>query len=132
VGEKEPMGGSTATGVRRWLRITLRTAHIAAFSTLVGGHVFATPADSLRPWLYAAVASGGLLVATYVYQTGWRWAREIRGAAILGKIALLCVIPFWWSSRVPILFAVIVASSYVSHMPGRYRYWVIGRGPPAE
>ncbi len=123
------MSGSTR-GWLRWTRITLRTTHIATFSTLVGGHVFSTPADSLRPWLYAAVASGALLIASYLYQAGWRWVREIRGAAILSKIGLLCVIPFWWQARVPILFTVIVISSYVSHMSGRYRYWLIGKGPP--
>ena len=115
----------------RWLRISLRTAHIATFATLVGGHVFATPAAELRPWLYGVIATGALLIATYLYQEP-RWPREIRGVAIMAKVALLCVIPFWWEARVPILFVIIVVSSYISHMPGRYRYWLVGKGPPAS
>lgn len=114
----------------RWVRITLRTAHIIFFSALVGGHVFGTPADDLLPWLYGAVATGGALGATFLYQTR-RWLVEIRGVAIMLKVGLLCVIPFWWQARVPILMLVIVLSGYISHMPGRYRYWVVGKGPPS-
>jgi len=113
----------------RWLRTSLRTAHIAAFSGLVGGHVFDASSTQLTPWLYASIASGAALVALNLYQTT-RWLREVRGVAIMFKLALLCVIPFWWQARIPVLFAIIVLSSYVSHMPGRYRYWVIGDGPP--
>lgn len=114
----------------RWVRITLRTAHIIFFSALVGGHIFGAAADDLLPWLYGAVGTGAALSATFLYQTR-RWPVEIRGVAIMVKVGLLCVIPFWWEARVPILVIVIVLSSYVSHMPGRYRYWVVGKGPPA-
>lgn len=114
----------------RWVRTSLRTAHIAAFSGLVGGHVFAASPAQLQPWLIATIASGGGLVALSLYQS-MAWLREVRGVAILLKLGLLCIIPLWWSARLPILFAIIVLSSYVSHMPGRYRYWVLGVGPPA-
>lgn len=113
----------------RWLRTTLRTAHIAAFAGLVGGHVFDVSPGQLEPWLYATIGSGAALVALNLYQTT-RWLIEVRGVVVMLKLLLLCMIPLWWSARLPILFAVIVLSSYVSHMPGRYRYWVIGRGPP--
>ncbi len=117
------------TTPRRWVQIGLRTVHIASFSVLVGGHVFAVEADSLRPWLYAAIASGGALVVSQL-DIGWLWFRQLRGVAIAVKLGLLGIIPFWWSARVPLLVAIIVISSLSSHMPGRYRYWVVGRGPP--
>jgi hypothetical protein len=113
----------------RWVRITLRTAHIICFGMLLGGHTFGAETDDLLPWLYGAIGTGGALSATFVYQT-WKWFVEIRGLAIALKIGLLCVIPFWWQARVPILMVVIVISGYISHMPGRYRYWVPGKGPP--
>ena len=45
--------------LRHWFRITCRTLHLISTSVLVGGHFFAAPADSLRPWLYGVIASGG-------------------------------------------------------------------------
>lgn len=116
---------------KRWVNITLRTAHIATFAALVGGHVFDVPADELRPWLYGAIASGAAMMAIQLHAS-FLWLRQIRGAVILLKLAMLCAIAVWWQARVPILFAVIVISSYMSHMPGKYRYWVIGVGPPAR
>ena len=114
---------------KRWLNITLRTAHIATFAVLVGGHVFDVPASELRAWLYAAIGSGAAMMAIQLHAS-FRWLRELRGAAIVLKLALLCSIAVWWQARVPVLIAVIVLSSFVSHMPGRYRYWVLGVGPP--
>ena len=46
---------------RAW-NIALRTAHIAMFAPLVGGHVFDVPPARLLPWLYAAVITGAVLV----------------------------------------------------------------------
>ncbi len=112
----------------RWIRIGFRTGHIAASTALVGGHVFGVDAGRLEPWLWATVITGVALIGTDLYQS-LLWLREVRGAAVLAKAALLLAIPVWWDARVPILFAVIVIGSVVSHMPGRYRYWVIGRGP---
>lgn len=123
------MGGQKrGTGAMRWLRITLRTAHIIGSCFVVGGHFFGATEEQVLPWLYLVLASGGILIATYLTE-GWVWFREVRGIAVMFKAALLLVIPFWWEARVPILIAVIVIGSYVSHMPGRYRYWVLGRGP---
>jgi hypothetical protein len=113
---------------RRWVRTTSRTAHIIAFSILLGGHVFGASAEALLPWLYASIATGAALAATDLHQS-FLWLGEVRGVAILGKLALLCVVPFWWEARIAILIAVVMVGSVVSHMPSRYRYWVIGRGP---
>ena len=112
----------------RWIRITLRTAHIVSFTAVVGGHIFGAAAADVLPWLIATIATGAGIMALYLFQS-FRWLCELRGAAILFKLLLLCVIPFWWEARVPILVAIVVISSYVSHMPGRYRYRVIRGGP---
>lgn len=112
----------------RWLRITLRTLHIIGSCFVVGGHFFGATADQVLPWLYMVLGSGGVLIATYAFEEPI-WFREVRGVSVMFKAALLLIIPFWWDARVPILIVVIVIGSYVSHMPGRYRYWVVGRGP---
>ena len=114
---------------KRWVNIALRTAHIATFGVLVGGHVFDVPAVDLHGWLYAAIGTGAAMMAIQLHAS-FAWLREVRGAAIVVKLALLCTVAVWWQARVAVLMIVIVISSFVSHMPGRYRYWVIGVGPP--
>ena len=97
-------------------------------SVLVGGHFFSAPADALRPWLYAVIATGAGLMGTDVLK-GIGYLREVRGAAILLKLVVVASVTWLWDLRVALLFAVIVLSGIVSHMSGRYRYWVLGKGP---
>jgi hypothetical protein len=106
---------------RAW-NVTSRTVHLAAVSVLVGGHVFAAPAERLEPWLWVALASGASLIAIEVYGSV-DWLAQGSGLFVLAKLALLAVIPFAWSWRVPILFAVVALAGVGSHMPGRYRHY---------
>lgn len=108
----------------RACKITLRTAHLMATSVLVGGHAFSAPVSALRPWLYVAIVTGlGLIVLEaypslhFVFQ-GW-------GLLLLGKLALLCCIPFAWKQRFPILLAVVALAAIGSHMPARFRHYSV-------
>ncbi|MFB3814762.1 MAG: hypothetical protein ACE14L_11695 [Terriglobales bacterium] len=106
---------------RAW-KIALRTAHLMAISILVGGHAFGVAAGQLSPWLYAAIASGVALAALEAYPAfasvleGW-------GLVLLGKLVLLCVVPFAWSQRIPLLLGVVALSSIGSHMPAKLRHY---------
>jgi hypothetical protein len=42
---------------------------------------------------------------------------------VLAKLSLLCLVPFAWEYRVPILLVVLVLGSVGSHMPSRFRYY---------
>jgi hypothetical protein len=106
---------------RAW-NVGARTVHLAATGTLLGGHVFGVSPEALLPWLWAAIASGGVMLAVELY-TSLDWLTQIGGLAVVGKLALLCVIPVAWSSRVPILFAVVAVAGIGSHMPGKYRHY---------
>jgi len=110
--------------LRHWFRISCRTLHLITTSVLVGGHFFGAPADTLRPWLYGVIASGGALLSTDVLGTPG-YLRELRGFAILVKLALVASVALFWEQRVAILFCVIVLSGVVSHMAGRFRYIMI-------
>ncbi|RMH38177.1 MAG: hypothetical protein D6689_20015 [Deltaproteobacteria bacterium] len=112
------------TGGVRAFRIACRTAHIVGSCFLVGGHAYGASRDALIPWLIATVASGALLIASDLRES-LQWFRELRGVAVLAKASLLLLVLAWWQHRVAILVAVIVVGSVVSHMPGRYRYWVL-------
>ncbi len=132
------MAGATSTGTERWqqprplpaaraMRTTLRTAHVAAFSILYGGHVYGVAAQSLRPALLATIVSGGALMALEAYRTPL-WLVQVRGLATFAKIALVAAVAACWDFRVALLTAAVVVGTIVSHMPGRYRYYSVIHG----
>ena len=111
---------------RAW-NVGARTVHLGATGVLLGGHVFGGDADALLPWLYVAMASGAVMLAVELYSS-FDWLMEVGGLAVLVKLALLCAIPFAWSARVPILFAVVALAGVGSHMPGKYRHYSLRHG----
>jgi hypothetical protein len=108
---------------RTW-NIAARTVHIAATGILLGAHVFDVPADRLWPYLWIAIATGSVLIALEVYPEG-HWLHQGCALALYAKLALLCLIPFFWESRVPILLAVVVFASVGSHAPRRLRHYSV-------
>jgi hypothetical protein len=115
------------SGAWRWLRIGLRSVHLVAVSVWVGASAFAPQTAQLQQWFGLLLLSGLLLLATDL-RHGLGVLREVRGASMVVKLALLCLLPFV-DARLPLLLVVVMLSAIVSHMPGRYRYWVLGRGP---
>lgn len=111
---------------RAW-NVGARTLHLAATGVLLGGHYFGVESDTLLPWLYAAIASGAAMLAVELYSS-FDWLTEVGGLAVVLKLGLLCVIPFAWGARVPLLFAVVILASVGSHMPGRYRHYSLRYG----
>ncbi len=109
---------------RAW-NIAFRTAHISVTSVLVGGHAFNAPADRLYPILWLVIATGAVMIFLEAFSVAFRWLFQGRGLLVLAKLALLVVIPFAWTARVPILLAVIVLASVGSHMPARFRYYSV-------
>jgi hypothetical protein len=112
---------------RAW-KIAFRTLHIVAISFLVGGHAFGASADQLRPLLYGAIVTG-VGMATLEAYTSFQFIHQGWGLLLLLKLVMLCVIPFAWSHRLPILIAVIVIGSVGSHMPRKFRHYSLLYGP---
>lgn len=111
----------------RVLRTTLRTAHLIAFGTLYGGHMYAVPAERLWPALLATLGTGGALMCLEV----WRlplWLVQLRGVATLAKIGIVAAVAVWWPWRVWLLTTAIIIGGVASHMPGRYRYYSVVHG----
>ncbi len=112
---------------RVW-NIAFRTLHLVFISILVGGHAFGGTADQLRPLLYCVIITGGGMLVADAYPSldflhqGW-------GLFLLFKLALLCLVPFMWSYRLPILIVVVIIGSVGSHMPGKFRHYSIIYGP---
>jgi hypothetical protein len=106
---------------RVW-NVGARTVHLAATGTLLGGHVYGAAPDVLLPWLWVAIASGAVMLAVELYSS-LDWLTQVGGLVVVVKLALLCAIPFAWSARVPILFAVVAIAGVGAHMPGKYRHY---------
>lgn len=111
---------------RAW-NVSARTVHLAATGTLLGGHFYGAPAASLLPWLWVAIASGAVMFGLELY-TSFDWLTQIGGLVVIAKLAVLCVIPFAWSARVPLLFAVVALAGVGAHMPGKYRHYSVVYG----
>jgi hypothetical protein len=108
---------------RTW-NIAARTVHLAATGILLGAHVFDVPADRLWPYLWTAIATGGVLIALEVYPEG-HWLHQGCALTLYAKLALLGLVPFFWEARVPILLAVVLLASAGSHAPRRLRHYSV-------
>jgi len=106
---------------RAW-NIAFRTVHIAVTGVLLGGHAFAVPADRLRLLLWGAIASGSGLIVLESYKS-LHWLHEAWGVMLIAKLILLCLVPFFWDHRLPLLVTVLILASVESHMPAKYRHY---------
>jgi predicted alpha/beta hydrolase len=114
------VGRRPIPGVRAW-RTLLRTAHLIAFGTLFGGHVYGIAPDRLAPALAATLGTGAALMLLEVVHAPI-WLVQVRGAATGLKIALVVVAQAVPSLAVPLLTLTIAIGAVSSHMPGRWRY----------
>jgi hypothetical protein len=127
LGEEPLTKTSRALPYARTWNIAFRTAHIGAAGVTFGGHVFGMGAERILPWLYLTILTGTLLVIVEAYPS-WRWCYQMRGVMVLTKAMLLLLVLWLWNYRVPILVGVIVIGSAGSHMPKRFRhYLLVGR-----
>lgn len=106
---------------RRTARTILRTLHILTIGTLLGGHIFNQPVAVLEPWLWGAMLSGFLLLATDIHAS-MAVFYQVHGLVVIIKVGLLLLVPMFWEYRVEILILVLAIGSVSSHMPGRFRH----------
>jgi hypothetical protein len=107
----------------RYWNIALRTMHIVVTGALFGGHVFDVPRERLLPWLCATLLSGAALSVLEATPSLTTWFAEVRGLCVLGKLALLLAIPWFWPYRAGILLMILVAGCVGSHLPRRWRHY---------
>jgi hypothetical protein len=106
----------------RWWNIAARTAHLAATGTLLGGLVFRVAPDALYPLLWAAIVTGGVMIAVEVIPSA-HWAHQVCAVFVYVKLLILCLVPLLWEYRTPLLLAVLVLASVGSHAPRRVRHY---------
>jgi hypothetical protein len=106
----------------RAISIALRTAHLASFGTLLGGHVFDVDHSRLLPFLFATVITGAALIALELAST-CAWLFMGKGVTVLLKLLVLAMVPLFWEHRISVLLVVVVIASIGSHMPSRFRHY---------
>lgn len=116
---------------QRWANITLRSLHLLGIAGVGGGYLFALPLAVWAPYLWLAVASGASLALIQVWSNGI-WLIQIRGLAILLKLALLAAAAWGGAPRPAVLVAVIAISGVIAHAPGNLRYFSLWHGRRVE
>jgi hypothetical protein len=111
----------------RWVRISLRTAHLIAMGLLVGGVASGTPPDRLTEALWGTLLTGAAFVAIELYQS-LIFLVQLKGVAVFVKFALLVLAVEVPSSALPAIIVAIVIGGISCHMPGKYRYYSIFHG----
>jgi len=115
----------------RWIRIVVRTAHLASVATYLGGSVYGVEPQRLQPAWVLAVCTGVLFALLEAHGT-LDWLFEVRGLATLLKIGLLLLVPALPGARPALLYAVLAIGVVSSHMPARLRYLSVRTGRPAQ
>lgn len=106
----------------RLFGVVLRTAHLATFGVLLGGHLFDVDAPRLTPFLIATILTGAGLMALELAST-FAWLFMVKGVAVLFKLGLLLLVPLLWEHRVTLLVLVVIVASAAAHMPSRFRHY---------
>ena len=120
-----PQDGKTFR--KRWANISLRTLHLVGTAGVVGGVLFQVPEASWHPYLWLTVASGGGMLLLDVWGNALFFA-QVRGLAVVAKIALLACMPHLTAYQIHLLLLTIVLSGVVSHAPAKVRYYSIFHG----
>ncbi|EIJ36365.1 hypothetical protein Thini_3865 [Thiothrix nivea DSM 5205] len=104
----------------RWVNIIVRSLHLVGVAGIGGGFLFDLPESRYLPFWHLAISTGCVLVLLYVWENG-RWLLQLKGVAIMAKLALLVLaslLPAW---RAELFAAVIVISGVIAHAPGKLR-----------
>ena len=108
----------------RWVRISLRTAHLIAMGLLVGGVAAGTTPEFLQGAYWGTLASGALFVGIELYQS-LNFLVQVKGLAVFAKLLLLIGAFETRESSLSLLIAAIVIGGLSSHMPGRFRHYSV-------
>lgn len=112
---------------RRAVKIVLRAGHVLCAGTYFAAFVFAVAPAARQPWFAALLVSAGLLLLLDLHETT-AFILEIRGLVVLGKVALLTLLPCFGDAQVWVLGAMLAVSVVSSHAPAAVRHRVVVAG----
>ena len=103
---------------RRWLNLSLRTAHLSGI-VLLGAGLLGAGNVTAGAWL--------TLISGLAMFAGDAWAnpahlREVAGFGVLAKLALVALMVAHPPLALPVFWAILVLSTLLSHAPGALRH----------
>ena len=112
---------------QRWVRISLRTAHLLFMGLLLGGVAKGFPMSELPLAYWGTLITGSLFALAEVYNTV-AWLYQVKGWVVMIKIVLMGAAGVSQENALWFLGAAVVLGGISSHMPGKYRYYSILHG----
>jgi hypothetical protein len=107
--------------------LILRSWHIGVTAILFGGVIWKVPLSHLILWHHLAIASGGALMVSGVYQSR-HWPYQVRSIMATAHVGLLGLVHARPDLMVPVLTTVLVFGVFGSNMPGYIRNWSLVHG----
>jgi hypothetical protein len=104
----------------RWFSVLLRSLHLAGVVWL-GAAVLGAPAGHRGAALL--VLGSGLAMLVMDLRAGRIALREVAGAAVLVKLALVAWLALDATHAVVIFWALVLGSAVTSHAPKSFRHW---------
>ena len=107
---------------QRWVRISVRTWHLAAMGFLLGGTALGLSPAEQPAAVWHTFASGAVFSTLELYHSGI-WLYQLKGWAVMAKFILLGGWVLSAGHGLAWLLAALIIGGISSHMPGRYRYY---------
>ena len=112
---------------QRWVRISLRSAHLLFMGLLLGGVAQGIPMTELPVGYWGTIATGGLFALLEIFNT-MVWIYQIKGWVVILKIVLMGAAGQAGQDGLWNLGAAVILGGISSHMPGNLRYYSILHG----
>ena len=109
---------------KRWLKISLRTAHLVGFAGVFASILTSTEQNVY--WGIMIVSGLGLLSLEAL--SNFVWFVQIRALAMYIKLTLLACVFFYDEYAWHCLLAMIIISGMISHAPSSVRYFSFVHG----
>jgi hypothetical protein len=109
---------------KRWLKISLRTAHLVGFAGVFSSILTSSEQDVY--WCITIVSGLGLLSLEAL--SNFVWFVQIRALAVYIKLILLTCVFFFDEYAWHCLVAIIIISGMISHAPSSVRYYSFVHG----
>lgn len=110
--------------LKRWIKISLRTLHLVSVAGAGGGIIFAVEKELWINYWWLALLSGGLMMLIDIISNPV-WLVQVRGLVMYIKLGLLLLLGGDPSNDALALMIIIVLSGFISHAPGKLRYYSV-------
>jgi len=108
----------------RWLHLALRSLHLIGLGGLGGAYVYALPESEWLAFFWLTVLTGLIMMLLQVWANAI-WLLQVRGLAIVVKLALLLGMSLAGSHSLTLFVVIILISGVVAHAPADLRYYSV-------